>query len=68
VGCAVGRSSFELVRHFDEVIGVDYSKSFVDTCDLLRDNGRLGYTILKQGTIMEEFVAVVNPDIVSMLF
>ncbi len=29
LGCAVGRSSFELGRHFDEVTGIDFSERFV---------------------------------------
>ena len=29
LGCAVGRSSFELRRHFDEVVGIDFSARFV---------------------------------------
>ena len=65
IGCAVGRSTFELARHFNEVVGVDYSKSFVETCNVLREKGKLGYTVLKQGTITEDHVAVVGQDIVS---
>lgn len=30
LGCAVGRSSFELAKHADSVLGIDYSHSFVD--------------------------------------
>ncbi len=29
LGCAVGRSSFELSAHFEEVIGIDYSNQFI---------------------------------------
>ena len=29
LGCAVGRSSFELGRHFDEVVGIDFSGRFI---------------------------------------
>ena len=29
VGCAVGRSSFELARHCRAVTGIDYSRNFV---------------------------------------
>ena len=65
VGCAVGRAAFELARVYDDVIGVDFSKSFVDACNLLRDNGKLGYTVLTQGEITSDLVAVVDSDIVS---
>ena len=29
LGCSVGRSSFELTKHFDSVIGIDYSQAFI---------------------------------------
>ena len=31
LGCAVGRSSFELARRCSEVIGIDYSRRFIET-------------------------------------
>ena len=30
LGCAVGRSSFELRWHFEEVVGIDFSHRFVE--------------------------------------
>ena len=30
LGCAVGRSTFELARHCGEVIGIDYSPRFIE--------------------------------------
>lgn len=33
LGCAVGRSSFELSRHFDEVVGIDFSERFVGAAE-----------------------------------
>ena len=33
LGCAVGRSSFELNQYFDEVVGVDISKAFIACAD-----------------------------------
>jgi hypothetical protein len=50
---------------FEEVIGVDWSKSFVDVCNVLRDKGKLGFSVLKQGAINKDHVAIVDPDIVS---
>ncbi|MBL3278667.1 methyltransferase domain-containing protein, partial [Klebsiella pneumoniae] len=29
LGCATGRASFELARHFDHVTGVDFSARFI---------------------------------------
>ena len=43
VGCAVGRSSFELARHCGEVIGIDYSKRFIEAAATLAAQGSLPY-------------------------
>jgi putative 4-mercaptohistidine N1-methyltranferase len=37
LGCAVGRSSFELGRHFDEVVGIDFSARFIAAAERMRD-------------------------------
>lgn len=37
VGCAVGRSSYELSRNCKEVIGIDYSHAFVDAAEALKE-------------------------------
>ena len=36
LGCAVGRSSFELGRHFDEVVGIDFSRRFIAAAERMR--------------------------------
>jgi len=56
--------TFELARVYDEVVGIDYSKSFIDTCCVLRDKGRLRYNVLRQGEITSELVAIVDSAIV----
>jgi putative 4-mercaptohistidine N1-methyltranferase len=43
VGCAVGRSAFELSRRCAEVIGIDFSQAFIDAAETLRTVGRLDY-------------------------
>lgn len=53
VGCAVGRATFELSRHFDEAVGVDFSQHFVDAAEAMRARGRLPYDALVQGDIFE---------------
>jgi len=65
VGCGVGRATFELARVYDEVVGIDYRKSFINTCLVLRDNGRLGYTAQRHGEIATDLVAVVDSTIVN---
>lgn len=33
IGCALGRTSIELASHFDEVIGIDFSKAFIEAAN-----------------------------------
>ncbi len=43
VGCAVGRSSFELSRHASEVLGIDFSQSFVQTAQRIQAGEAVDY-------------------------
>lgn len=43
LGCAVGRSTFELTRHADEVIGIDFSASFIDCARQIRSGETVAY-------------------------
>jgi len=54
VGCAIGRSSFELAREFDEVIGVDFSARFIQEAQRLKESGVLRYTTPVEGEL-EDF-------------
>jgi 5-histidylcysteine sulfoxide synthase/putative 4-mercaptohistidine N1-methyltranferase len=49
LGCAVGRSSFEMTRDFGEVVGVDYSPEFIRAAQALQDKGELDYWRKDQG-------------------
>ena len=51
IGCAIGRSSLELARGFDEVIGVDFSARFIQEAQTLIDNGILRYTMPSEGEL-----------------
>ncbi len=64
LGCAVGRSSFELARHCEEVIGIDYSHRFVQAAEHLRAEGQLRYDFVESGAITRSATAVV-PDAIS---
>lgn len=61
VGCSVGRASFELARVCEEVIGVDFSKSFIDAAITLRDKAQLDYERPHEGDITLRTTAVA-PD------
>ncbi len=45
IGCAVGRTSFELSKAFDAVIGIDYSHSFIGAAQQLAKGQRLSYQV-----------------------
>lgn len=62
VGCAVGRSSFELARVCEEVIGIDYSEKFIEAANTLRDKAQLDYTRPHEGDLTLRTVAVA-PDV-----
>jgi putative 4-mercaptohistidine N1-methyltranferase len=61
LGCAVGRSTFELSRFCGHVTGIDYSRNFISAAETLRRSGRLPYNIREEGTTSRALVAVV-PD------
>ncbi len=63
VGCAVGRASFELARHFDEVLGVDLSASFVEAADTIKTAGGLDYALSVEGELTEPRTARVAAEI-----
>jgi putative 4-mercaptohistidine N1-methyltranferase len=49
IGCATGRSSFELAREFDEVIGIDLSAPLILAAQRLKESGKLHYAIPVEG-------------------
>lgn len=63
LGCAVGRSSFELARYCDSVLGVDFSHSFVEAAAELRESGRFRYERRDEADACTPLVAMVPRDI-----
>ena len=61
----MGRSSFELTKEFEEVLGMDFSKSFVNACNTLKDHGRMVYFVTTEGDLVQNLEAKVSPDLVS---
>ena len=51
IGCAIGRSSFELARGFDEVIGVDFSARFIQEAQKMKENATLRYVMPTEGEL-----------------
>lgn len=54
VGCAVGRSSFELSKFCDEVIGIDFSQAFVDAAARIGAGETLAYRQHEEATVFSE--------------
>jgi putative 4-mercaptohistidine N1-methyltranferase len=59
LGCAVGRSSFELARHCQEVIGIDFSSQFIGLANRLRRRGSLRFKSIEEGELTQARRAVV---------
>ncbi len=57
LGCAVGRSSFELAQRGLDVLGIDFSQRFVDAATTLASGEALAYRRLDEGTAATELVA-----------
>lgn len=53
IGCATGRASFELARHFDEVVGMDYSARFIDVALQLTRGEDFRYVTQEEGELVE---------------
>ncbi len=52
LGCATGRATFELARHFDHVTGIDFSTRFISLGSYLSEQGRLRYTLVEEGELV----------------
>ncbi|XP_078001289.1 uncharacterized protein LOC144453801 [Glandiceps talaboti] len=63
IGCGVGRSTFELARKFQRVVGIDFSQNFVDACNQIREDGHMDYEVVDQGHLTTQLKAQVAPDI-----
>lgn len=63
LGCAVGRTSFELARRCAEVVGIDYSKRFVTTAGHLRKNGTFLFAYAEEGELTNSATAMVSKEI-----
>jgi putative 4-mercaptohistidine N1-methyltranferase len=63
LGCAVGRSSFELARRCARVLGIDFSARFVSVATHLRDNGSFNFNYVEEGELSRPHRAIVPPEI-----
>ena len=51
LGCAVGRSSFELAQKFDHVDAIDFSARFIKTAYSMQERGEIRYTLVDEGEL-----------------
>ena len=51
LGCAVGRSAFEMSRSCDQVTGMDFSHAFIQAAEALRRGDTLAYERLEEAAL-----------------
>ena len=51
LGCAVGRSTFELAKYFDHVDGIDFSARFIKTAFEMQERGEIRYNLIEEGEL-----------------
>jgi len=53
LGCATGRTTYELAKSFDEVEGIDFSVRFVQVGAKLKDDGFVAFSVKQEGEISQ---------------
>lgn len=62
VGCAVGRSSFELSRYCQSVLAIDNSQLFISLAKSLQQGESIEYAIQEEGDIVSQHIARMPPE------
>jgi putative 4-mercaptohistidine N1-methyltranferase len=57
LGCAVGRSAFEMARRCDEVAGIDFSHAFIRAADALRRGETITYQRVDEASLRTPLTA-----------
>jgi putative 4-mercaptohistidine N1-methyltranferase len=63
LGCAVGRGSFELGRHFDEVVGIDFSDRFIAAAGQMGSVRAVTVRVPREGSATDELRLELPPDL-----
>lgn len=63
IGCAVGGASFELARTFQQVLGVDLSRAFIDVASALQKDGSRPWFRRDEGDLGAPQIARIDPAI-----
>ncbi len=53
VGCATGRSTFELAQAFDSATGLDFSARFIQIAEQMRTQKQIRYTLPTEGDLVD---------------
>lgn len=61
LGCAVGRASFELSRFCRSVLGIDYSRAFIEAARSLATDRRARLSFADEGELRTEFEYQLDP-------
>ena len=64
LGCAVGRSTFELSRWAPEVVGIDLSSRFIAAANRMRERGRIEIRRLEEGELVTRLTAELPLDLI----
>ena len=51
LGCAVGRTCFELSRRFTSVLGIDFSHAFINAANGIRESGKVPLVLKREGQL-----------------
>lgn len=61
LGCAVGRTSFELSRFCAQVVGIDFSRAFIDNANRIQQTGEISIRLKREGELGDQ-LSVGLPD------
>ncbi len=51
IGCAIGRSTFELAQEFKEAVGVDFTARFISVATKLKEDKNINYSLPIEGNL-----------------
>ena len=57
LGCAVGRSAFEMARNCQNVLGIDFSHAFINAADRLRRGELIAYDRCEEASVVTHLEA-----------
>lgn len=63
VGCAVGRSSFEMSQQSEEVIGIDFSEAFIHSAQRLADGESISIERLEEAAVSSDLTIQLPKEI-----